>query len=76
MKALIACLLLLAGSAVSAGELTLEQVAERLPDAPILRADFRQQQHLALLPQPLTATGDLLLAADRGLLWRVRTPFE
>ena len=76
MKALIACLLLLAGSAVSAGELTLEQVAERLPDAPILRADFRQQQHLALLPQPLTATGDLLLAADRGLLWRVRAPFE
>lgn len=76
MKTLIACLLLLAGTAASAEELTLEQVAERLPDAPILRADFRQQQHLALLPKPLTATGDLLLAGERGLLWRVRTPFE
>ena len=77
MKSLVAVFILLAGSVVAhAGELTLEQVAERLPDAPILRADFRQQQHLSLLPRPLTATGDLLLAGDRGLLWRVRTPFE
>lgn len=77
MKSLVAVFILLAGSVVAhAGELTLEQVAERLPDAPILRADFRQQQHLSLLPRPLTATGDLLLAGDRGLLWRVRKPFE
>lgn len=77
MKSLVAVFILLAGSVVAhAGELTLEQVAERLPDAPILRADFRQQQHLSLLPRPLTATGDLLLAGDRGLLGRVRKPFE
>jgi len=72
----LAGLLLLLASVAPAAELNLEQVAERLPDAPILRADFRQQQHLALLPKPLTATGDLVLARDRGLLWTVCTPFE
>lgn len=72
-------MLMLVGLPVStpaASALTLDQVRQRLTDAPIIQARFDQEQHLKLLPQPLHATGTLLVARGKGLLWHVRTPFK
>lgn len=69
-------IILLIGLPLCASALTLNQVRQRLTDAPIIQARFDQEQHLKLLPQPLHATGRLLLARGKGLLWRVQTPFK
>ncbi|ASK32960.1 hypothetical protein CEK62_20665 (plasmid) [Alcanivorax sp. N3-2A] len=66
---------LLAATA-QAADVSLDQIRERLVEVPIVRADFQQQQHLSLLPAPLTATGHILLVRDRGLVWTVATPFQ
>ena len=47
--------------------LTLAEIEQQLDPAPVLKADFRQQQHLAMLSRPLVSTGSLLLIKGHGL---------
>lgn len=55
--------------------LTLTEIEQQLDPAPVLKADFRQQQHLAMLSRPLVSTGSLLLIKGHGLQWQMKTPF-
>ncbi len=55
--------------------LTLAEIEQQLDPAPVLKADFRQQQHLAMLSRPLVSTGSLLLIKGHGLQWQMKTPF-
>lgn len=55
--------------------LTLSEIEQQLDPAPVLKADFRQQQHLAMLSRPLVSTGSLLLIKGHGLQWQMKTPF-
>lgn len=75
MKWAVTLFLLLATSLCGA-DITLQDITQRFPDAAVVRADFQQQQHLSILPAPLTASGDLIVARGKGMLWRVRTPFK
>jgi outer membrane lipoprotein-sorting protein len=71
--ALIACLLLSAACG-NAWAFDLQQLQQQLRAAPVVRGDFVQQRFLRALPQPLTSEGHFVLAADKGLLWDLRTP--
>ncbi|MEP5230824.1 MAG: outer membrane lipoprotein carrier protein LolA [Alloalcanivorax sp.] len=55
--------------------LTLSEIEQQLDPAPVLKAGFRQQQHLAMLSRPLVSTGSLLLIKGHGLQWQMKTPF-
>ena len=55
--------------------LTLAEIEQQLDPAPVLNADFRQQQHLAMLSRPLVSTGSLLLIKGHGLQWQMKAPF-
>lgn len=55
--------------------LTLAEIEQQLDPAPVLKADFHQQQHLAMLSRPLVSTGNLLLIKGHGLQWQMETPF-
>lgn len=55
--------------------LTLAEIEQQLDPATVLKADFRQQQHLAMLSRPLESTGSLLLIKGHGLQWQMKTPF-
>lgn len=72
--ALPGVLLLPPGQAVASGTL-LDQVRQRLADAPVLRGEFEQRKTLKGFKNPLLSRGDFLLARDRGVIWRTRQPF-
>ena len=69
------CLALLALAPCIANAFGLDQLQEQLRAAPIVRGQFVQQKFLRSLPQPLTSRGDFTLAQDKGLLWKLTSPF-
>lgn len=73
MKRLLLCLTL-ATLPWSARAFDLDDLQRQLRAAPAVRGHFVQQKFLRSLPQPLTSRGDFTLAADRGLLWLLRSP--
>ncbi|NUT16079.1 MAG: outer membrane lipoprotein carrier protein LolA [Cupriavidus sp.] len=70
---LAACLPALAAQ-VALATPTLDAVAARLTDAPVIHGRFEQQRQLAGFTHPLVSRGDFVLARDRGLAWTTREP--
>ncbi|MDE1183539.1 outer membrane lipoprotein carrier protein LolA [Paraburkholderia sp.] len=54
----------------------VSQVAAHLAQAKSVRAQFTQTQTMAALKQPLVSSGSLLLVRDRGVIWRIETPYK
>ncbi|PTB20750.1 hypothetical protein C9I57_11705 [Trinickia symbiotica] len=50
-------------------------VGARLAEKPAVRARFRETQTLAALKSPLVSTGTLLFVRERGVIWRIDTPY-
>lgn len=51
-----------------------EAVTARLRAPAVLHADFLQTRRLAALSRPLKASGTLVVARERGVLWRLDKP--
>lgn len=54
----------------------VSQVASHLAQAKGVRAQFAQTQTLAAMKQPLVSTGSLLFLRERGVIWRIDTPYK
>jgi outer membrane lipoprotein-sorting protein len=54
----------------------VSQVAARLAQTKGVRAQFTQTQTLAAMKQPLVSTGALVFFRERGVIWRVDTPYK
>lgn len=54
----------------------VSQVASHLAQAKGVRAQFTQTQTLAAMKQPLVSTGSLLFLRERGVIWRIDTPYK
>ncbi|AXF15230.1 outer membrane lipoprotein carrier protein LolA [Paraburkholderia caledonica] len=54
----------------------VSQVASHLAQAKGVRAQFTQRQTLAAMKQPLVSTGSLLFLRERGVIWRIDTPYK
>ena len=53
----------------------LKETLETLPKDTILKATFTQKRHLKDIPHALESSGEILLWAGKGLIWRTKTPF-
>jgi outer membrane lipoprotein-sorting protein len=73
-----ACLLAVALPLTAAEPVSplVQQVRERLADAPVLRGRFEQRKTLKGFKNPLVSRGDFLVAKERGVVWHTREPFE
>jgi Outer membrane lipoprotein carrier protein LolA-like len=65
-----------AARSASADANLVAQIAQRLAGKSGVRAQFRQIQTLAALKAPLISTGSLLFVRERGVIWRVDTPYR
>ena len=86
--ALIAALLAVAGvnsyaatqqtqsQAQNSNAALVSQVASRLAQTKGVRAQFTQTQTLSAMKQPLVSTGTLVFFRERGVIWRVDTPYK
>ena len=54
----------------------VSQVAVRLAQTKGVRAQFTQTQTLSAMKQPLVSTGTLVFFRERGVIWRVDTPYK
>ena len=54
----------------------VSQVAGRLAQTRGVRAQFTQTQTLSAMKQPLVSTGSLVFFRDRGVIWRVESPYK
>ena len=54
----------------------VSQVASRLGQIKGVRAQFTQTQTLSAMKQPLVSTGTLVFYRERGVIWRVLTPYK
>lgn len=72
IRILIAVLALLT-SGVQA--VTLDALQQRFSREPVVRADFTQQRQIKGMAKPLTSSGQMLIAQDKGLWWHQAAPF-
>ncbi|HEY3597782.1 MAG TPA: outer membrane lipoprotein carrier protein LolA [Paraburkholderia sp.] len=54
----------------------VSQIAQHLAQAKGIRAQFTQTQTLSAMKQPLVSTGSLLFFRERGVIWRIDTPYK
>lgn len=54
----------------------VSQVAARLAQTKGVRSQFTQTQTLSAMKQPLVSTGTLVFFRERGVIWRVDTPYK
>jgi outer membrane lipoprotein-sorting protein len=54
----------------------VSQVAAHLAQVKGVRAQFTQTQTLAAMKQPLVSTGTLVFLRERGVIWRIETPYK
>lgn len=73
LAALAACLPAMAAPAAQAMP-TLDAIAARLAEAPVIHGRFEQQRQLAGFTHALVSRGDFVLARERGLAWTTREP--
>jgi outer membrane lipoprotein-sorting protein len=64
------------GQAQNGNTALVSQVASHLAQARGVRAQFTQTQTLSALKQPLVSTGTLVFFRERGVIWRVDTPYK
>jgi outer membrane lipoprotein-sorting protein len=76
-RALLVALLVAAAPAQGANgnSALVSQVTSRLAQMKGVRAQFTQTQTLSAMKQPLVSTGMLVFERDRGVIWRVDTPY-
>jgi outer membrane lipoprotein-sorting protein len=76
-RALLVALLVAAAPAQAANgnSALVSQVTSRLAQMKGVRAQFTQTQTLSAMKQPLVSTGMLVFERDRGVIWRVDTPY-
>ncbi len=53
-----------------------EQVAQKLAENTLLRADFTQTRHLAALKKPLQISGHMMFSRDAGVIWQIDRPYR
>ncbi|KAK47774.1 signal peptide protein [Caballeronia jiangsuensis] len=77
LRALLVLLLFTAAPlhAASGNQALVSQVTSRLAQMKGVRAQFTQTQTLSAMKQPLVSTGTLVFMRDRGVIWRVETPY-
>jgi hypothetical protein len=63
-------------SADGASAAFVSLIASRLAHANDVRAEFTQTQTLSAMARPLISTGTLVFDRQRGMIWRVETPFK
>lgn len=51
------------------------ELVQQLQKNASTQGKFTQQRFLKSLSQPITATGEFVLEAKKGLLWKMQTPF-
>lgn len=74
---LVAGLLGLSLSAsVRADDALLQDIAGRVADSAVLRADFSQTKTLAAMRRPFRIAGHFTYARDAGVLWQVASPYR
>lgn len=73
VAALAACLPAMAAQAAQPMP-TLDAIAARLAEAPVIHGRFEQQRQLAGFTHALVSRGDFVLARERGLAWTTREP--
>nr|WP_244817258.1 outer membrane lipoprotein carrier protein LolA [Caballeronia sp. Lep1P3] len=54
----------------------VSQVASRLAQTKGVRAQFTQTQTLSAMKQPLVSTGTIVFYRERGVIWRIQTPYK
>ena len=54
----------------------VSQIAGNLARAKGVRAQFTQTQTLSAMKQPLVSTGSLVFFRERGVIWRIDTPYK
>jgi outer membrane lipoprotein-sorting protein len=76
-RALLVVLLVAAApvQAANGNQALVSQVTSRLAQIKGVRAQFTQTQTLSAMKQPLVSTGTLVFLRDRGVIWRVDTPY-
>jgi len=76
-RALLVALLVAAAPAQAANgnSALVSQATSRLAQMKGVRAQFTQTQTLSAMKQPLVSTGMLVFQRDRGVIWRVDTPY-
>jgi len=52
------------------------QLAARLEQAPVLRAEFVQSKEMAAFKKPLVTRGRLVFARAQGVLWQIEQPLK
>ena len=50
-------------------------IRSRLGRPEVVRGEFEQKKYIQALAKPLISRGDFVVARERGVLWRTRTPF-
>ncbi|CAB3781051.1 outer membrane lipoprotein carrier protein LolA [Paraburkholderia fynbosensis] len=65
-----------AATAPAGNPALVSQIAAHLAEAKGVRAQFTQTQTLAAMKQPLVSNGTLLFLRERGVLWRIDTPYQ
>lgn len=60
--------------AVLAAQSLPAPLAAHLKSTAVLHLDFVQTRHIAALSRPLRSSGSLVVARDRGLIWRMAKP--
>jgi len=78
VRALVVALLVAAAPAQAANgnPALVSQVTSRLAQVKGVRARFTQTQTLSAMKQPLVSTGMLVFQRDRGVIWRIETPYS
>jgi outer membrane lipoprotein-sorting protein len=62
--------------AQNANAALVSQIAARLAQTKGVRAQFTQTQTLSAMKQPLVSTGSLVFFRERGVIWRIDTPYK
>lgn len=78
MRLIVFCLMLfplLSVAAPTTAELAA-RMAQRLDQAPVLRADFTQEKSMAAFRKPLQTRGKLVFARGQGVIWAIESPFK
>ncbi|MEM5382335.1 outer membrane lipoprotein carrier protein LolA [Paraburkholderia phymatum] len=62
--------------AQNANAALVSQIAAHLAQTKGVRAQFTQTQTLSAMKQPLVSTGSLVFFRERGVIWRIDTPYK
>jgi outer membrane lipoprotein-sorting protein len=72
---LLAGLLALLSASAHADDALLKEIAARVADSPVLRAEFSQTKTLAAMRKPFRIAGHFTYARNTGVLWQVASPY-